>query len=74
MTMADRHSPSAEAKRLRALNMRTAVILFAIAFVFFGGIIVANYAGGAATGVTVLGIAVVLYLVVAIGRNVGARK
>ncbi|HEY2816009.1 MAG TPA: hypothetical protein VGK44_02630 [Casimicrobiaceae bacterium] len=56
--------------RLRALNRRTATILFAIALVFFGGIFVSHLFGGVAAGITVVSIAVVLYLAVAIGRNV----
>jgi hypothetical protein len=64
----------ADAARLRAVNRRTAAILFAIALVFFAGIIVSHYLGGAAAGMSVLAIAIVLYLAVAIGRNVGSRK
>ena len=60
--------------RLRAVNLRTAAILVAIALVFFAGIIVSHYLGGVAAGMSVLGIAVVLYLVIAIGRNVGSGK
>ena len=69
-----RHHSSADAARLRAVNLRTAVILVAIALVFFAGIIVSHYLGGAAAGISVLAIAIVLYLVVAIGRNVGSGK
>ncbi|HEY3180696.1 MAG TPA: hypothetical protein VGL25_17655 [Casimicrobiaceae bacterium] len=75
MTMIpSRRGSSADAARLRAVNVRTAVILGAIALIFFIGIIVSHYVGGAAAGMAVLGIAVVLYLVVAIGRNVGSGK
>ena len=56
------------------MNLRTAAILFAIALVFFAGIIVSHYLGGVAAGMSVLGIVVVLYLVIAIGRNVGSGK
>jgi hypothetical protein len=65
---------SAATARLRAVNLRTAAILFAIALVFFAGIIVSHYLGGAAAGISVLAIAIVLYLAVAIGRNVGSGK
>ena len=65
---------AADTARLRAVNLRTAAILVAIAFVFFAGIIVSHYLGGAAAGISVLAIAVVLYLAVAIGRNVGSGK
>jgi hypothetical protein len=69
-----RYHSAADAARLRAVNLRTAAILVAIALVFFAGIIVSHYLGGAAAGVSVLAIAIVLYLVVAIGRNVGSGK
>jgi hypothetical protein len=72
MVPSERHS--AATARLRAVNLRTAAILFAIALVFFAGIIVSHYLGGAAAGISVLAIAIVLYLVVAIGRNVGSGK
>jgi len=72
MVPSERHS--AATARLRAVNLRTAAILFAIALVFFAGIIVSHYLGGAAAGISVLAIAIVLYLVVAIGRNVGSEK
>ena len=55
---------SADRARLRAVNLRTAAILFTIALVFFAGIIVSHYLGGVAAGMSVLGIAVVLYLVI----------
>ena len=63
-----------DSTRLRALNRRTAAILFAIPIVFFAGIIASHLLGGFATGITVVGIGVVLYLAVAIGRNVSGRR
>jgi hypothetical protein len=72
MVPSQRHST--DPARLRAVNLRTAAVLFAIALVFFAGIIVSHYLGGAAAGISVLAIAIVLYLVVAIGRNVGSGK
>jgi hypothetical protein len=75
MTMIhSRHRSSADAARLRTVNLRTAAILAAIALVFFAGIIVSHFLGGAAAGISVLAIAIVLYLVVAIGRNVGGGR
>ena len=62
------------AARLRAANRRTGALLAAIAVVFFVGMIASHYLGGEAAGLAVVGVAVVLYLVVAIGRNVGSRK
>jgi hypothetical protein len=55
--------------RQRTANRRTAAILFAIAAVFFVGFIASRFMGDMATGMTVIGLAVLLFLVVAIGRN-----
>ena len=62
--------------RVRRANVRTAVILATIALVFFVGIIFAKYVGDASTGMTVLGAAVLLFLALAIGRNLisGRRR
>ena len=65
---------TAEAARLRASNRRTALTLVSIAVVFFFGIIATKYMGGPATGIGVVGAAVLLYLVVAIGRNLRDRR
>jgi hypothetical protein len=65
---------SNEAARLRSANVRTAAILLSIALVFFCGIIAAKLLGGISEGMTVMGIAVLLFLVVAIGRNLRGRK
>ena len=68
-------SPPAEpASRLRTSNRRTAFVLAAIAATFFVGIIGSKFIGGPATGITVLGVAVLLYLVVAIGRNLSDKR
>ena len=65
---------AAEAARLRASNRRTALTLVSIAVVFFFGIIATKYMGGPATGIGVVGAAVLLYLVVAIGRNLRDKR
>ena len=65
----DRVNPATPPERLRASNRRTAWVLAAIAATFFAGIIGSKFIGGQATGIGVLGIAAVLFLVVAIGRN-----
>ena len=54
----------------RAASVRTALILGSIAVVFFGGIILAQYAGKPTVGMSVLGFAVLGFLFVAIGRNI----
>jgi hypothetical protein len=68
-------APTAEdAARLRAQNRRTAFVLLSIAIVFFLGIIATKFMGGPATGIGVMGSAVLLYLVVAIGRNLRSKR
>ena len=57
------------AARLRSANRKTALVLLAIAVVFFVGVIATKFMGGPVTGIVVLGTAVLLFLVVAIGRN-----
>jgi amino acid transporter len=53
----------------RRANLRTALTLLSIAVVFFGGIIFAQYSGGSAAGIGMLGLAIVGFLLVAILRN-----
>ena len=55
--------------RLRAANLRTAWVLATIAAVFFAGIIASKFLGTPSTAISVMGGAVLLFLVVAIGRN-----
>jgi len=50
-------------------NLRTALAFASIAALFFVGVIVAHVFGGPLIGASVLGAAVLLFLVVAIGRN-----
>ena len=57
------------AARLRSANRKTALVLLSIAVVFFVGVIATRFMGGPVTGIVVLGTAVLLFLVVAIGRN-----
>ena len=59
---------SADARR--ASNVRTAWILASIALVFFGGIIFAQYSNEPTVSMSVLGLAIFGFLLVAIGRNV----
>ena len=68
------HARPLNTGRLRAANLRTGALLAAIALVFFVGVIVSHYLGGEAAGLAAIGVAVVLYLVVAIGRSVRSRK
>jgi len=66
--------PSAEravdvAQRLRASNRRVAWTLASVAAVFFAGIIATRWVNGGTVGIGVMGAVVLLFLVVAIGRN-----
>ena len=56
------------ARRLRASNRRIAWTLSSIAAVFFAGIIATRWVGGG-VGIGVLGTVVLLFLIIAIGRN-----
>ena len=64
-------TPSApdERSRLRAANLRTAWVLASIAAVFFVGIIASKFLGSPSASIGVMGAAVLLFLIVAIGRN-----
>jgi hypothetical protein len=62
------HTSADPAARLRASNRTTALVLASIAVVFFVGIIATKFMGGP-MGISVVGAAVLLFLVVAIGRN-----
>ena len=55
---------------MRSAHVKTALVLLLIALVFFFGIIFAKYVGDASTGMTVIGFAILLFLVVAIGRGI----
>jgi uncharacterized protein YcfJ len=68
MTVPARAEPR-DAAATRRSNRRIALTLGSIALVFFGGIIATQLLGGNGTGLTVLGAAVLLFLVLAIGRN-----
>ena len=50
-------------------NLRTALAFASIAAVFFVGIIVAQASGAPLIGVSVMGGAVLVFLVIAIGRH-----
>ena len=55
--------------RLAAANRRTGLVLLAIALLFFFGIIASRFIENEAVSIAVVGGAVLLYLVVAIGRH-----
>jgi hypothetical protein len=60
---------NADAARLRSANLRTALAVTAIAVLFFFGVIAAQFVGDTATGMAVVGAAVLIFLALAIGRN-----
>lgn len=62
-------TPPREGSRIRRANLRTGLILAAIALVFFAGIIATRFIGDSATGMSVVGLALLLFLSIAIGRN-----
>ena len=63
-----------EAWRLRASNRMTALVLLAIAIIFFVGIMATRFMEGPATGIGIVGSAVLLFLVAAIGRNLRTKR
>jgi K+-sensing histidine kinase KdpD len=66
---ADETSKSEAARRARAANLRTALVFASIALVFFCGIIATKWMGGPVTGISVMGVAVLVFLLFAIGRS-----
>ena len=62
------------ASRLRKANRRTAVVLLAIAVVFFFGIIATRFIENPTMGIGVVSFAIILFLIVAIGRNLRGRQ
>ena len=68
--MATELSPGTpDATRLRSTNVRTGLSVLAIAVLFFVGVIAAQVFGDAMIGMSVVGVAVLVFLVFAIGRN-----
>jgi len=58
----------------KASIRRTAWILASIALVFFVGVIASKWIGDGSIGMTVVGAAVFLYLLLSIGRHLWSRK
>jgi hypothetical protein len=61
-------------RAVKRANVRTALVLLSVAIVFFIGIISAKFIGGFSEGVSLMGILVLLFLCVAIGRNLFSRS
>ena len=66
--------PDTKTATRRAANLRTATILLSIAAVFFCGIILAQYSDAPALAIGILGLAIIGFVGVTIGRNVGRRE
>jgi hypothetical protein len=73
MAFASPVSPDPRAAKARRANLRVALSLASIAVVFFAGIIAVQLLGSTEAGLTVVGAAVFLFLVVAIGRNLWGK-
>ena len=58
-----------DARRAKSANLRTALVFASIAVVFFCGIIATKWMGGPTIGIGVMGVAVLVFLVFSIGRN-----
>lgn len=56
-------------RRTRSANLRTALVFASIAAAFFAGIIATKWMGGPTIGIGVMGAAVLVFLVFAIGRS-----
>ncbi len=67
--MAPQTSPGTDGARLRHANLRTALAVALIAVLFFVGVIAAQFVGNSAVGMSVVAAAVLVFLAVAIGRN-----
>ncbi|MGE5171865.1 MAG: hypothetical protein ACM3JC_16005 [Rudaea sp.] len=61
--------PRDDAARQRAAVRRTGLLLLAIALLFFFGVIASRFIDSPVVSIAVVGGAVLLYLVVAIGRH-----
>jgi hypothetical protein len=66
--------PDTKTAARRAANLRTATILLSIAAVFFGGIILAQYADAPAVAIGIVGLAIIGFLGVSIWGNVVGRR
>ncbi len=55
-------------------NQRTALVFASVAVVFFLGVFAARLVGTDAGGLTVLGVVIVVFLVVAIGFSLSRRR
>jgi Na+/proline symporter len=68
--MTARITPGSESgARLRSANLRTALAVALIAVLFFIGVIASQFVGNSAVGMSVVAAAVLVFLAVAIGRN-----
>ena len=66
--------PDPHAAKLRARNIRTALVLLVLAMTFFFGAIASKYMGGYKMGLSIVGFAIFVLLVLGIGRHLSSRK
>ena len=67
--MTSQITPGTDGTRLRNANLRTALAVGLIAVLFFVGVIASQFVGNSAVGMSVVAAAVLVFLAVAIGRN-----
>ena len=67
--MTSQITPGTDGARLRNANLRTALAVALIAVLFFVGVIASQFVGNSAVGMSVVAAAVLVFLAVAIGRN-----
>ena len=63
-------SDSTQRERLRAANVKTALVLLSVALTFFFGVIVAKFVGGFEVGMSIISFAAALFIAVAVGLNI----
>ena len=67
--MTSQITPGTDGACLRHANLRTALAVGLIAVLFFVGVIASQFVGDSAVGMSVVAAAVLVFLAVAIGRN-----
>jgi len=73
MTVPEPAQADARRLRLRRANRRTALVLAVVAIVFFAGVIASRLVDSPLAGIAALGVAVLAFLGIAIGRNLRDR-
>lgn len=66
--------PPGDTAERRKANVRTALGLLLVALTFFFGVIVSKFMGGYEVGMSIVGFAIFVFLVLTIGRNIRGGK